>query len=395
LHTLTSRISGTGTSPFPYEEIVGEFQRVGKHFVSDWLLDALEDARDGLPIAPEAAEQLKRFLDILLDKRDGVYDYHSYLALNLLPGLPEDRRGIARDRLVAQLVADALRFEDASARGETDLLLRQRPAPAVIDKRLRLGLRVVGAPLPRLGLGTVDRAASPRDEARRVCELVAADLTAAERHVLRITMLPVDTIHDEYLFIRILQAFETTFMALAAELSDTVKALSVHDTRDAIRRLDASAATMREVVPLFSLAATMQTKSFQTFREHTDGASAIQSRNYKLIEALCRAPDESRIASEAYETVPEVREMVRAGMPTINDCATRLRGQIAPDEYAELTNAMDRFAAGVSAWRRTHYRIAVHMLGERPGTGSTVGTPYLAMARSIPVFRTENQRSST
>jgi tryptophan 2,3-dioxygenase len=395
LQTLTERVSATDASSFPYEEIVGEFQRVGKQFVSDALLDALERLRAGLAERPGPAEPLRRFLEVLLDKREGAYDYQSYLALNLLPALPEDRRTLARDRLVVQLIADLLRFERASALGETHLLLRQRPAPSVIDKRLRLGLRVIGAPLPRLGLGTVDRAAPPQEEAERVCTLIAADRTAAERHVLRITMLPVDTVHDEYLFIRVLQAFETTFRALAGELGETVRALSVQDTGEAVRRLDASAATMREVAPLFSLAATMQVKSFRTFREHTDGASAIQSRNYKLVEALCRTPDESRIASQAYAAAPEVRDMVLAGMPTVNDRVTGLAGRIAPERYAELTAAMDRFAGAVSAWRRTHYRIAVRMLGERPGTGSTVGTPYLAQVRSIPVFRAEERRSST
>ena len=47
---------------------------------------------------------------------------------------------------------------------------------------------------------------------------------------------------------------------------------------------------------------------------------------------------------------------------------------------------MRRFAATLLRWRRTHYRIAVRMLGERTGTGYTEGAPYLKAVQTIPVF---------
>jgi tryptophan 2,3-dioxygenase len=47
---------------------------------------------------------------------------------------------------------------------------------------------------------------------------------------------------------------------------------------------------------------------------------------------------------------------------------------------------MARFADTLLRWRETHYRLAVRMLGERPGTGYTEGTPYLRSVRKIPVF---------
>jgi tryptophan 2,3-dioxygenase len=48
---------------------------------------------------------------------------------------------------------------------------------------------------------------------------------------------------------------------------------------------------------------------------------------------------------------------------------------------------MHELADTLLRWRQTHYRLAVRMLGERPGTGYTEGTPYLKAVRSIPVFR--------
>ena len=47
---------------------------------------------------------------------------------------------------------------------------------------------------------------------------------------------------------------------------------------------------------------------------------------------------------------------------------------------------MREFAVTLLRWRRTHYRIAVRMLGERTGTGYTEGAPYLKSVQAIPVF---------
>ena len=52
-----------------------------------------------------------------------------------------------------------------------------------------------------------------------------------------------------------------------------------------------------------------------------------------------------------------------------------------------VMEAMDIFTSAVLKWRRTHYSIAVRMLGERSGTGYTEGTPYLRSVRKIPIFR--------
>lgn len=92
----------------------------------------------------------------------------------------------------------------------------------------------------------------------------------------------------------------------------------------------------------------------------------------------------------AYESVPEVRDRVLAGQPSIEqayDEASRL-GRLGESDRRLLRARMGEFANVLTQWRQTHYRIAVRMLGDRTGTGYTEGTPYLAVARSIPVFST-------
>ena len=105
--------------------------------------------------------------------------------------------------------------------------------------------------------------------------------------------------------------------------------------------------------PLWSMVATMRAEHFLAFREFTDGASAIQSRNYKLVESLCSRPSDARLDSPAYQSVPEVRERVLAGQPALDD--------------AEHDDAVgdDGFESALAHWRNSHYKLAMKMLGER------------------------------
>jgi hypothetical protein len=108
------------------------------------------------------------------------------------------------------------------------------------------------------------------------------------------------------------------------------------------------------------------------------------------MEAQCRRPDPERLDSPAYRNVPEVRAMVLSGLPELQAAvsAARAAGVLSPTELQKLSTAMDTFAAVLSQWRTTHYRLAVRMLGTAPGTGYTEGTPYLKSVLDIPVFTT-------
>ncbi|MFI5933709.1 tryptophan 2,3-dioxygenase family protein [Actinoplanes sp. NPDC051494] len=310
---------------FPYAEVLDAYREVGKHWVPRSLLEALAGARPG------ARGQVRLLLDVLLDKFDGRYDYRSYLALPLLE--PDD---------AGHLIADLVRHELHDPPGSLP------PGAEAVAKRVRHARRVI------------ERHDLPA-------------MTEARRFRLRASMLPVDTVHDEYLFIRVLQAFELTFARITDELRATIRGR--REGGDAAVHLRHATALLREMSPLWSVLATMQVKAFQHFRQYTEGASAIQSRHYKLMESLARRPDPGRLDSAAYLSVPDVLAEVLAGQTTVQD------------SYGEQTPAMTEFAAAVTRWRRTHHRLAVRMLGPgRTGTGYTEGTPYLERTRSIPIF---------
>ncbi|MEU9507910.1 tryptophan 2,3-dioxygenase family protein [Micromonospora sp. NPDC048170] len=411
---LTSWLSGAAEADsFPYTPVLAEYHRVGKHFVEKELLALLDQIRAQVTAsAPEpptpAVRLLRDFLDVALDKWDGRYDYRSYLALRLLrlpcgaddgPGEEGDRHGgegnrhddglarpdgarHGRDRLLVRLVADALAFELAPG----DLLPEDRPSREVVAKRCRLGVRAASPALARLGLAGAVHDREPATAA--TLRALAAGLEPSGELPLRLSMLPVYVSHDEYLFIRVLQAYECLFAGLVDELRATIAALAAGRARQAADRLAYAGEQLTAAGPLFSLLATMQPAAFRTFRQYTEGASAIQSRSYKLMESLCRTPEGPRLESPAYHQVPEVLDRVRAGQPSVDEAfrAAVRDGLLSGPDGDLVEQAMRTFAAAVLQWRRTHHRLATRMLGPRPGTGYTEGTPYLAAVRSIPVF---------
>jgi tryptophan 2,3-dioxygenase len=229
-----------------------------------------------------------------------------------------------------------------------------------------------------------DAAEDPVAAAREAVRVVLGGATADEERMLQLTLLPVSSVHDECLFIRVLQSYETTFAYAAIELAAAAEAVERGDAAAAVAALDSATHAVAESSPLFSLIATMQPEAFLTFRQFTDGASAIQSRNYKLMESACRTPDRERVDSAAYLSVPDVRAVVLAGRTTIDRAL-----QKAPLDDEQMTSvhaAMDAFANHLLKWRRTHHSVAGRMLGERRGTGDTAGQSYLAQGMTIPVF---------
>ena len=391
LPELAPWLSSPDPETFPYDAVVTEFHRAGKHFVADELLARLDGVRATLPAGSDPGRRLlARFLDVALDKWDGRYDNPSYLAVDLLPlpGTVDASAAWQRDRLVAMLIADTLQFELAAADRRTVLLPQMRPDARIVAKRCRLGLRAVGPALARLGLAVDATASDPLTAAREVCRVVADDLRPAEARTLRLTMLPVSLVHDEYMFIRTLQSYETTFALMAVELEAAVAALADGRAEAAVRAITAAERALREAAPLWSLVATVQPEAFLSFREFTEGASAIQSRSYKRVESLCRRPEPLRLDSPAYRSVPEVRTQVLAGQPNLDEtlAAARASGRLGADDHDHVRSAMDRFETALLKWRQSHYRLAVKMLGERRGTGYTEGVPYLERTRLLRVF---------
>jgi tryptophan 2,3-dioxygenase len=388
------RAAGAHPGDFPYDAVVAAIHAVGKHFVAAELLGDLDGVRRHTPRACPAHRQLARFLATVLDKLDGRYDNPSYLALDQLglpgaDGCPEPRHAAyRRDRLIALLMADVMRFELATAHGCLDLLPELRPGARITAKRCRHALRVALPAVKRLAIDVAIDPDDPIATALRVSRAVLDTATPAERRTLQLTAIPVSVVHDEYMFIRALQAYETLFALIGVQLAAAVAALTRGEALLAADGLRCAETTLAEASGVWSLVATMQPEAFLRFREYTDGASAIQSRSYKRMESLCRRPDADRLDSPAYHSVPELRARVIAGQPNLDAAldGAIASGRLDPGAHTAVSAAMAAFEAAILKWRKTHCAIAMRMLGERRGTGGSAGVAYLESARSIPLF---------
>ncbi|ROQ57390.1 tryptophan 2,3-dioxygenase [Streptomyces sp. 840.1] len=409
-HELSDWCSSAGAGDFPYAGVIDRLRAVGKHFLDEELLTLLSECRTVFTEASSGGGEdipdtfAGPFLDVLLDKFDDRYDYPSYTALALLRrGAPDSRSGWEvlrrhRDRTVLMLLADLIGFERDVLEGAPRDPQGMLPGEPLLNKRLRLAARVMEPAALRVLDGAVDPvvvAATPgRTPAGELADAVLATVTAGERLMLRTSLQPVYVLHDEYLFLRVLQSFETTFAFMSATLDEAVRTLRGEQPGDAAALVAAVTDVLRESLPLFSLLATMQPESFQLFRQFTEGASAIQSEGYKTFESYCSTPARARLDSFAFLSVPDVRSEVLAGRETVQGTWENVisSGWLPEPDAAVLRAAALQLEGVHQRWKQTHYRLAVRMIGTRSGTGSTEGVPYLASVISQRLFPAMEQQ---
>jgi tryptophan 2,3-dioxygenase len=381
---------------FPYAVTLQAVRQRGKHFIEPRVLQALDHARRCAAAKCHGADAfLEKFLDVVLDKYDHKYNYISYTAMPLLEHVRLDVTAAANpcllqhihDVTVCSLIGDALGFELNRLDAGDSYLTEMLPSAELLERRINFALRSIAPALLRLGYGELTDQLPVRSQAAHVVKFCSAQSLAYSQFILDVSMLPVYVVHDEHLFIRILQTLDMTFISVASLLKCALQAFEqeLHRTTEFIR---AANSILQEGLRHFHTLSTMQKASFSTFREFTTGASAIQSVNYKLMESLCRNPDKERLKSLAYASVPGLQQALRAGSISLDDqlAALRRKGGSDPATVQAIETAMLDLGETVTRWRHSHYGIAKKYLGEGTGTGHTEGTPYLKMVKDLPVF---------
>jgi len=400
-----------GKNPFPILEVIDVYHEVGKHFVSDELLSILVKARERL-VSDLGSEnkELKQLINMLLDKHDNKYDYRSYLGLELLglPNLYEENEFCtteALDRKKLLLGYDIMRFELSVFNGEeTWLPLRPADKKTVVQRCHRV-LEVIKNPLQRLKIASayMDNMDNMDEESiieysQNLCQIIMHEMSLEESLRLKYTMIPVYKIHDEYMFIRVLQSFETIFTWIAFTLKCAIN-LGKNEVNQIIALIHQCSLHLVEAFRLFALLGTISPKAFMEFRVYTEGASAIQSRSYKQIESLCARPSEKRLNSVAYYSVPNVRNFVLNNSPTLDDIYSQI--MTSENESAVTKNALTavlkNFELELHRWRTMHYGLASRILGKNAtsGTGYTDGLPYLKDASNVHLFNLEKRLRKT
>jgi len=315
--------------------ITHRIREIGRHHLGKDLLDALADLH-----RTRGDRHLHAFLDAVLARHQDRFRNQPYLALELVELVRTDL-AVGADEMSALLMADVVRHEQ---RDVTAL------EPRVRSTRIRHALRFVESADPTV------------------------DLDEEPEGWFALTVLPVSLVHDEYFFIRALQAHEMVFTTLTDVMQAATRALRRHDVRGATSHLVRAEAGMERAAMLFRTVATMRPADFHAFREYTGGASAIQSESYKRFELTCGMPTLARLSSEAFDNVPGVR----AEAPRI-DSFTAAWQQVHPQgrDAIELGHAVEALELSHQRWKTTHHSLASAMLGDAHGSGYTEGVPYL------------------
>ncbi|MFE7675713.1 hypothetical protein ACFU5N_26335 [Streptomyces albidoflavus] len=199
---------------------------------------------------------------------------------------------------------------------------------------------------------------------------VLARTSDASRELVDVTMMPVTQLHDEQMFIRCIQIFESVYVQVASSLERAITALQNDDAGKAEGVLR-DAATRVEATPLlFRVLTTMPRDAFAVIRDNTRGRSAIQSRSYRQVELLSARREASSGSQEParHDSSAFTLQEVYMG---------RAKRWMTAAQASALATVMRRLDLAWRTSKRTHWGVTLKVIGSVPGTGGTSGADYL------------------
>lgn len=224
--------------------------------------------------------------------------------------------------------------------------------------------------------------------------------------------------HDETLFIIIHQVYELWFKLILHELEKIKRNFSANDLFGAIATFQRCRMVMKTMVSQLDIIETMTPMSFTTFRDRLDAASGFQSVQFREMEFVLgfKRPEmlnhyaddaqhyphlkkrltERSVVDHFYDflgqrgvAIPaslasrdpaagtEPSEQVQAGL--LNLYRTR------PD-VAILLELMTDFDEGLQEWRYRHVKMVERTIGNKRGTGGSLGVKFLKASLFNPIF---------
>jgi len=224
--------------------------------------------------------------------------------------------------------------------------------------------------------------------------------------------------HDEMLFIVIHQTYELWFKLLLHELDKICRDFSASDLFGAIHSFKRARMVMKTLVAQVDILETMTPMSFRSFRDVLDTASGFQSYQFRELEfrlgykreemlryhdpehpsfeRLKRRLAERSVVSHFYDflkhrgvDIPD--EVRRAPVeapdgPSEEVQAGILRVYREQPEVAILFELMTDFDEGFQEWRYRHVKLVERTIGNKRGTGGSLGVAFLKRSLFKPLF---------
>ncbi len=224
--------------------------------------------------------------------------------------------------------------------------------------------------------------------------------------------------HDESLFIIIHQVYELWFKLMLHEIDKISRDFSANDLHGAIHTFKRIRTVMKTLVGQLDILETMTPMSFTAFRDRLDRASGFQSVQFRQMEfalGLKRADAlkyysaempgvedlERRLLAPSmmdhfYDfleqngvDVPKELRAREATAPSIPNEVVQdglLRLYTTQPDVSILLELMTDFDEGLQEWRYRHVKMVERTIGNKRGTGGTLGVEFLKKTLFQAVF---------
>jgi tryptophan 2,3-dioxygenase len=223
--------------------------------------------------------------------------------------------------------------------------------------------------------------------------------------------------HDEMLFIVIHQVYELWFKEMLHEVAKLEADFSTGDTFGAIHTFKRLRTIMKTLVGQLDILETMTPMSFSAFRDRLDTASGFQSYQFRELEFALglKRPEMLRFAANPRaRSVLEARLHARSLIDHFydflehNGVAIPAELRTAPTDRAHDPNAevqrgllqlyktrpelgilfesMTDLDEGFQEWKYRHVKLVERTIGNKKGTGGSLGVEFLKQSLFKPIF---------
>jgi tryptophan 2,3-dioxygenase len=215
--------------------------------------------------------------------------------------------------------------------------------------------------------------------------------------------------HDEMLFIVIHQVYELWFKELLHELDHVIVLFRTDKPHRAQHTLKRILTILKVLVAQLDILETMTPLEFLSFRARLEAASGFQSNQFRQIEFLLGAKNETALARFPVDSPGRqalerryrestlwdafLHYLSREGYPVPASHLARDYTQpvqptseiqeILVEVYrrdvksAEICERLVDLDEGLAEWRYRHVRMVERTIGNKPGTGGSRGAAYL------------------
>ncbi len=224
--------------------------------------------------------------------------------------------------------------------------------------------------------------------------------------------------HDEMLFIVIHQTYELWFKQVLHEGEHLRKALYDVNLYSALATFKRMLKVLKTMVSQVDILETMSPISFASFRDRLESASGFQSVQFRCLEALLGFKQREKLQAlpensferkllSSYIESPSFYDallyfLAHSGYDVPTDLLNRdvtlpyegdvrmqelLAGLYKNDlEKVQLCENFIDFDEGVQEWRYRHVKMVERTIGDKGGTGGSLGARYLKATLSKVAF---------